>query len=293
MPLIPPGARSTHLDLAGGRVRVLHAEPEEPRDEPPLLLIHGGGSDNAAISWYRLFEQFGSERAIYAPDLPGFGHTDGIAALGGPDRQADFVARVAGALGVTRAVVVGVSMGGDIALNLALHHPGLVDRLVLIGPGGLAPRFGSRITQFAAWGFAQLPDRLLFPLAALANRFVDQALKAMVADVNSLPAETRTEFAVEARRNSASEGYLRYNQATVGRSGMRNNLLPEVHRITAPTLFFHGALDPIVNPRGSQVAVKLMPRARLVLVPECGHWAQLEAPERFEKELREFLGAGR
>ncbi|NLT29745.1 MAG: alpha/beta hydrolase [Propionibacterium sp.] len=293
MPLVPPGARSTHLDLAGGRVRVLRAEPDVHTARPPLLLIHGGGSDNAAISWYRLFEQFGPERAVYAPDLPGFGHTEGIPAPGGPDRQADFVARVAEALGIGRVVVVGVSMGGDIAMNLALRHPHLVDRLVLIGPGGLAPRFGSRTTQFAAWLFAQLPDAALRPLTMLSNRFVAQALKAMVADVDTLPAPVREEFIAEARRNPTSEGYLRYNQATLGRREMRNNLLPQVHRISVPTLFFHGALDPLVNPRGSQVAVRLMPDAELVLVPDCGHWAQVEASERFETELRTFLAAGR
>lgn len=290
MPLIPPGAHSTFVDLDGGRVRVLRADPDpDPAAETPLLLVHGGGSDNAAISWYELFEAFGAERQVIAMDLPGFGYTEGIPALGGPDAMADFVARLAAEVAIDRVVVVGVSMGGDVALNLALRHPDLVQALVLIGPGGLMPRFPSKKMQRAAWTMAQLPDSVLFPMAAMGNRFVDKAIESMVADVDTLPVPVREEFASEARRNPSSEGYLRYNQATLGQNEMRNNLLGEVHRITVPTLFFHGAQDPIVSPRGSQVASRLMPDATLVLVPNCGHWAQLEASALFDAELRSFL----
>ena len=84
-------------------------------------------------------------------------------------------------------------------------------------------------------------------------------------------------------------GYARYNQASLGPRSMRNNLLPVVHRITAPTLFFHGEDDPVVDPEGSLRASRRMPAARLVLVPECGHWAQLEARDRFLTEVRRFL----
>jgi pimeloyl-ACP methyl ester carboxylesterase len=70
---------------------------------------------------------------------------------------------------------------------------------------------------------------------------------------------------------------------------MRNNLLPAVHRITVPTLFFHGEEDPLVDPEGSRRASRLMPDARLVLVPDCGHWAQLESRDRFLAEVRRFL----
>lgn len=289
-PLIPPGARASFIDLDGGRVRLLSAEPAEATSRSPLLLIHGGGSDNAAISWFHMFENFGDGRRVVAMDLPGFGYTEGIEAAGDPRLTADFVARVAAAVGFDRAVVIGVSMGGDIAMNLALRFPLLVERLVLIGPGGLLPRMGSKTAQALVWAATRLPDAVIFPMAAQANKFVDQAVKSMVADVGTLPPEVREEFAKEARRNAASEGYLRYNQATVGRRAMRNNLLPKLHALSTPTLIFHGADDPIVNPRGSQIASRSLPDARLVLVPNCGHWAQLEAADRFEAEVRGFLG---
>ncbi|GAA1462875.1 alpha/beta hydrolase [Nocardiopsis exhalans] len=286
MTFLPPAARAEYLDLDGGRVRVLHSGPA---GAPPLLLVHGGSNDNATISWYRLFEEFGADHHVIAPDLPGFGGTEGIDPLGGPVAQADFLSRLLAGLGVERAVVVGVSMGGDVAMNLALHHPELVRGLVLIAPGGLVERVGNRFTHKAAWWSTRMPDGILFPVVALANRFVGLALRAVVHDVSTMPPEVVAEFRQEALRPGAARGYMRYNQATLGPHGMRNNLLPVVGRITAPALFFHGERDPMVPLEGSRRAVRVMPNARLVTVADCGHWAQLEAHERFVEEVRSFL----
>ncbi|WP_017590894.1 alpha/beta fold hydrolase [Nocardiopsis ganjiahuensis] len=289
MTFLPPAARAEYLDLDGGRVRVLRGGPD---GAPALLLVHGGSNDNAAVSWYRMFGEFGADHRVIAPELPGFGGTVGIDPVGGPTAQADFLARVLSGLGVERAVVVGVSMGGDVAMNLALRHPGLVRGLVLIAPGGLVERVGNRwLTHKGAWWAARMPDAFLFPATALANRFVGVALRAVVHDVSALPPEAVAEFRREALRPGAARGYMRYNQDTLGPHGMLNNLMPVVGRITVPTLFFHGEQDSLVPLEGSRRASELMPNARLVTVPDCGHWAQLEAHERFVEEVRAFLPA--
>lgn len=72
---------------------------------------------------------------------------------------------------------------------------------------------------------------------------------------------------------------------------MRNNLRPVVHRIDVPTLFFHGRGDGLVDPAGSIEAARRMSNARVVLVPDCGHWAQLEAGDAFRDEVQAFLPA--
>ncbi len=290
MGLVPAGSSERFVEVDGGRVRVLESTATPGHGRSPLVLVHGGGTDSAAISWYDVYEAFGADRRVVGLDLPGFGGTEGVAPLGGAPEMADFVVRVAGRLGIRRAVVMGVSMGGDVALNVALRHPVLVEALVLVAPGGLVPVFRNRFVQLSAWLAAQLPDRLLVPLARLANTQVEAALKAMVHDPRRLPPEVVAEFRREASRPGAGLGYARYNQTSLGPRAMRNNLLPVVHRITAPTLFFHGDNDPLVDPQGSHRASRLMPEARLVLVPECGHWAQLESRDRFLAEVRRFLG---
>ena len=275
---IPEGATVTHLDVDGGRARLLRGGSD---DRPSLVLIHGGGTDNAAISWSTVFPVLAEHWQVVAIDLPGFGGSAGIEPVGGPEQLARFVIMVLDRLGLERATCVGVSMGGDVALNLALLAPDRVTGLVLIAPGGLAARVGNRLVHTAAWLGASLPDGLLLPLARLAGHFTGAALRAIVRHPDRLPRDLVDEFVREAKRPGGGIAYGRYNQATIGRTGMINNLLPVVSTITAPTLIVHGCDDPIVDPRGSVHAAELMPAAHLILIDDCGHWVQVEKPASF------------
>lgn len=292
--LLPPGATETWLEHGGGRIRVLRGGPagHDPRtDRLPVVLIHGGGYDNAAISWYEVFGPLASDRLVFAPDLPGFGYTEGIPVTGDVDELADLVIMICRAHGLSRVAVAGISMGGDIALHVALRHSETVAGLVLVAPGGLTERLQSAPAQFAAWLAAQLPDRALFAAGRFAGRFTDSYLTKLVHDPASIPPAVRAEFVREARRKDSGVGYGRYNQATLGPRRMRNNLLADVFRIATPTLFLHGVDDPLVDPAGPAAAVEVMPRAELVLVSDCGHWLPIEAPEIFLGEVTDFLVA--
>ncbi len=286
--LIPPGCSTQHLDHLTGPLRVLHAG--SPTDERlPLVLVHGGGSDNSAISWYRLFEPLSQGREVCAIDLPGFGGSIDATPVGGPESLADVLAESLERLGIKKAVTMGVSMGGDAALNLGLRHPHLVAALVLIAPGGLISVFRNTVTHRSAWLAAEAPDWLLLPATRVANRFVTTALRAMVEDPSTIPPEVIDEFAREARRPKAGIGYARYNQATLGPRRMLNDLTDQIDQITVPTLFFHGANDPLVNVAGSRRAAERMRCARCIVSPHCGHWAQLEAHDLFLAEVAPFL----
>lgn len=288
--LVPPCAKPRSVETRFGLLRVLHASAGlDDARRPPILLIHGGGSDNAGISWFRLMQPLSHNQSVWALDLPGFGGSMGATPVGGPNALAAVALDVMDQLGIGRAIVFGVSMGGDVALNLALHHPERVAGLVLIAPGGLVPTIGNRFTHVLAWLIAQTPDWLLLPTIRLANRFTGAAMAAMVADPASLPSEVAAEFVREASQPRAGIAYARYNQATLGRHGMRNDLSDQVHNITVPTLFFHGAEDRLVPPDASRRAASYMAQSRMVLVPHCGHWAQLEAHDRFMEEVDGFL----
>lgn len=287
-PLIPAGAQALIIDTPTGQLRVLHSAAQGAGGTPAVL-VHGGGSDNAAISWFRAMEPLARDRDVWAMDLPGFGGSIDVPPVGGPRELAAVVIEAMDALGVSKAVVFGVSMGGDVALNVALDHSGSVAGLVLIAPGGIIPVLRNPVTHYFAWLAAQLPDWLLTPMARLANRFVDRALRAMVKDPATLPAEVIPEFAREARHRRGGLAYGRYNQATLGSRRMRNDLSDRVHEITVPTLLLHGEDDPMVDPEGSRRAAARIPRAHLVMVPDCGHWAQLEAHDRFLTEAQALL----
>ena len=226
---------------------------------------------------------------MIAPDLPGFGYTEGIPVTGDPGELADLMITIARSYGLDRLAVAGISMGGDIAMHVALRHPEAVAGLVLVAPGGLTGRLKNAPTQLAAWLAAQLPDRVLYGLGRFAGRFTDTYLSRMVHDPTAIDADVRAEFAREARRPESGVGYGRYNQATLGPRGMRNNLLPDVPRIAAPTLFLHGEDDPLVDPANSAAAAAAMPSAELVLVADCGHWLPIEAPDVFLSAVHDFL----
>jgi pimeloyl-ACP methyl ester carboxylesterase len=292
--LLPPGSTETWLEHDAGRIRVLRGGPpgHDPRtDRLPVVLIHGGGYDNAAISWYEVFGPLATDRLVIAPDLPGFGYTEGLPITGDVDQLADLVIMITREYGLSRVAVAGISMGGDIALHVALRHSEDVAGLVLVAPGGLAERLKNGPTQFAAWMAAQLPDRALYGLGRIAGRFTDRYLTRMVTDPTTIDPAVRAEFIREARRKGSGVGYGRYNQASLGPRRMRNNLLPEVFRLSTPTLFLHGEDDPLVDPANSLAAAEVMPRAELVLVGQCGHWLPIEAPEVFLSEVTDFLVA--
>src|SRR5699024_10149023 len=119
-PLVPPGAEVQRAVASGGSYRVLRGGDRSSR--APVLLVHGGGADNAAISWCRLLGPLGHDREVLAPDLPGFGYTDGIDPQPTGRAMADRLRELLDALGIDEVVVCGVSMGGEVALQFALRH---------------------------------------------------------------------------------------------------------------------------------------------------------------------------
>lgn len=285
--LVPPGAAETFVPAAGGTFRVLRGDHEG--NGTPILVIHGGGSDNAAISWYRLIGALSADHPVIAPDLPGFGYTEGVDLTGTSAGMADQLAALLDELAIERVVVCGVSMGGEVAIQFALRHPERTAALVPVAAGGLIEQWRSPVAHRLAWLATLLPDPILVPMTAFANRFVKTMITRMVKDPASLPQVVVEEFAREARRPRAGYAYGLYNRRSITRQRMINNLLPDVHRITVPTLFFHGTDDPLVPPEGSIEAARLMPDAEIDLVPDCGHWAQLEQHERFLAALRTLL----
>ena len=306
MTLLPPGARETFVPAVGGRWRVLEGE-RSPAGEPaglgerslrrepasleatPILLVHGGGYDAAAISWYRLIGPLAAQRRVIAPDLPGCGGTTGVALPGAPSAAADQLVALLDELGLDRVVACGVSMGGDIALELALRHPARLAGLVCIAPGGLMPSFGSAAMQRLMWLTTRANDRGMALISRLSRPLLARVVRDMVHDPATLPPEAVAEFFAEARRPDGGVAYGSYNRATVGPRGMLNDKSGVVGSIHLPALFFPGRQDGLVSIDGSRRAVAAMPNARLVEVYACGHWAQLEQHDRLLSELTAFL----
>jgi pimeloyl-ACP methyl ester carboxylesterase len=284
--LVPPGAVEEFLSYEDGTVRLLRGGSGL---QVPVVLIHGGGINNAAITWHAVFAHLAEDRRVLALDLPGFGATEGLPVEGSPDLIADQVIAIVRAAGVNRAVFAGLSLGGDVALHLALRHAEAVAGLVLIAPGGLDDLKRNRVRQLSAWASSHLPPTVRTALDKAGSLFVRRYARRMVYDRASIPAAILKELVGEARRRGSGLGDASYNRETIGPTRMRNDLLPDVFRITAPTLFLQGDNDQLVDPQTSVAAAELMPNAEVVLIGQCGHWVQLEAPDVFLTEVGPFL----
>lgn len=265
---------------AGGRFGLHY---HEAGDGPPLVLLHGSGPGVSGWSNFRgnlpvLAETF---RTV-VPDLPGFG----LSPLPEIDRAypriaAEAVRELFDELGIDRAAVLGNSMGGYAAAELALAHPDRVDRLVLMGPGGLAANtFGPDPSE----GARRLFDFMASPSRAAMEAWVDTmvANKKVVDD----------QLIDERLQNALQPGAMEAAMAIFGSLGRFPEEVPlwaRASRITTPTLVTWGRDDRMLPFEGGLFAFRQLPNAELHVFSGCGHWAQVERKDDFERIVTEFV----
>jgi 3-oxoadipate enol-lactonase len=240
---------------------------------PPVVLLHAFPLDGTM--WAPQLAGIERLGPALAPDLPGFGGQP----PGAPDLAAYADAVVAGmdAAGFERAVVVGLSMGGYVALRLLDRHRARVAGLVLADTraeadddAGRARRTG-QAARARAEGVAWLPDALV---PALLGETTRHQRPEVVAEVRARVARADPEGvarALEAMRD-------------------RPDSTPLLATIDVPTLVIVGAEDALTPPATARGLAAAIPGARLEIVPEAGHLANLERPLAFDEVLFDFLG---
>ena len=251
----------------------LHGYDEAGNGEP-LLLVHAGIADRRM--WDDVWPTLTARHRVIRFDLRGYGETplpDGRFTYAA-DAEALLAAR-----GVERAHVVGISMGGGVALDLALAHPERVERLVLVAPVLPGWEWGAAMNAFDAAETAALERGDVAEASWVNVRFwVDGPRPPDVVD----PALRRRVFemqrrAFEADNPNAEAGWLIPN---------RRDRLGEVR---APTLIIVGELDqPDVAEMGNLMA-DAIPDARLVSMAGVAHLPPMEAPEDFARMVLRFL----
>lgn len=252
---------------------------------PPLVLLHGAGPGVSGLSNFRgNLEAFGSRFRTVVVDLPGFG-SSGCPELDRPFPQvaAEAVGRLLDRLAIGPAHVLGNSMGAFVAVELALARPELVDRLVLMGFGGVGVNVLGPVPSeggLRAREFVADPSR---------ERLVAW-LETMVADRSLL-----TEELVEERLASALQPGAIEHMAEVRRSmaaplpadeAPRWALVDQVRR---PTLLTWGRDDRMVPWEHALLPLRRIPDVELHVFSGCGHWAQVERKDDFERVVLEFL----
>jgi 3-oxoadipate enol-lactonase len=240
---------------------------------PPLLLVHGLGY--ARWGWEPVVDELAEAHEVVLFDNRGIGESDAPLGPYTARMLAEDAIAVLDAAGLERAHVLGASLGGMIALQVALDRPERVDRLVLActTPGGA--------------GAAPMPEQTVrlmqeapgLPREVAMRRGVENAL-APGAD----PAVV--ERIMEHRLATAQPLAAWVAQAAAGAAF---DVWDRVGEITAPTLVLTGDLDVVVDPRNSELLAELIPGARLEVFRGTGHLFFWEEPERFVEVVKEFL----
>lgn len=274
--------------LDGLRVRYHRSGPEAtPADGAPVVLLHGGGLDSAALSWRDALPALAADRTVYAPDWPGYGESDPPDGSPSVAYYADVLGRFLDALDLDRVSLVGISMGGGVALGFALDHPSRVERLVAVDSLGLGSRSpGGPLGAM----FVRLPVVNGLPFAAMAQSrwLTAQTLREIVAPEN-LTADLVDEALTELRRPRAAEAWTAFQRNEVGFDGLETDYTDRLADLRPPTLFVHGEDDPLIPVSWSVRAASLAPDAEVRVIPDCGHWPPRERPEEFAEAVRAFL----
>jgi pimeloyl-ACP methyl ester carboxylesterase len=260
------GVHTRHVQAGAFRLRYLEAG-----SGPPLVLVHGLAS-SATQDWGRLVAPLGRRFHVYAPDLPGFGESEQPA---GADysipMQVEALRAFMVAVGVARARVAGLSMGGWIVCRLAGSHPEMVERLVVVDAAGMRPD-GPRIP---AEVFLPHDEEGVLRLLAAVRNNAPVPPSFVARDI--LARWLREEWVVRRALESMSAGRDWLN-GTLGRADM-------------PVLVVWGKQDRLIPVAYANPLAAEFPRAELRILDGCGHVPIADCPEAFDREVLPFLTA--
>jgi pimeloyl-ACP methyl ester carboxylesterase len=237
----------------------------------PILYLHGGAGIALDVPFLDLLAK---QRRVIVPSHPGFGKSSLPDWLDSVDDIVHIYLELMDRLGLTRTDLVGFSIGGWIAADLATKVPERLSRLVLIGPVGVKTGRPDKL---------DIPYVFAIPREKLERlRFHDPAKNA--ADLASMPDE---ELHIVAR-NSETLALLTWEPY------MHNpKLKHRLHRVTVPALFLRGASDGIVSAEYLERYAALIPQARIETVAEAGHLPHVEQPAATAAKVMQFLNSGR
>jgi pimeloyl-ACP methyl ester carboxylesterase len=257
---------------------------------PPLVFVHG-----LSGSWPNWLEQlpvFAAEHRVIALDLPGFGHSPMGAERITISGYARLLDGLCDALAIDAAAVVGNSMGGFIAAELAIAFPERVERLVLVSAAGIST-FDNRgamralpvlrraeriVTAYTGW-MASKSDTV-----ARHPRLRDATMNVVTRHPSRLPAA----LVAEQLRGSGKPGFMQALEANLNYDF--RDRLPE---IACPTLIVWGEEDRLISARDASVFAELIPDSRVVMYKDTGHMSMLERPAAFNALLEDFLESPR
>jgi len=248
-------------EIAGAKIQLLRGG-----NGPPLLFLHGAAGGGV---WLPFLAQLARRFTVYAPAHPGFGRSEEPPWLDAMDDMVHYYLDFLDWLGRPKVRLVGLSLGGWIAAELATLCSHRIDRLVLVDPAGL------RVDGI------QVPDLFaMSPQEVIEHVFARPETAAALYPADPTPAEM--EFMLRQRMALARLAWNPYlHNPKLGR---------RLGRIRVPTLIVWGARDRLFPLEMGKAWAQAIPGARLSVLDDCGHVPPLDDPQAFARTVTRFLG---
>jgi pimeloyl-ACP methyl ester carboxylesterase len=273
---IPHSEFSRFTEIDGVRIHY-----QEKGVGTPLVLLHGFTS--STYSWKDVFEPLSRNFRVITVDLKGFGFS------GKPDgdytrrAQAQLVAHFLDHLKIEKAWIGGNSMGGEVALNVALANPQRVAGLILIDTAGVEVKGGGSLAP----AYVRIPfvGRVLTALALTSDNLVREGLEKSFFDDAKITGE-RVAYYYRPLRT-------RGGQLAALRARTQADQFPiekDLGKVNARTLIIWGAEDALIPLAAGRTMNSLIKNSKLVIIEKCGHVPQEEMPERVIEEVMSFIG---
>lgn len=249
---------------------------------PPLVLLHGLGA--SLVAWCRNISPLSERYTVYAPDLPGHGESAKPDVTYNLELGIRFVLQFLEALSLERVVLVGNSMGGLLALATALRQPDRMQALVLVDAAGLGRELAWPLRLASLPGIGRVLDALD---VRSRRRFmrrvfhrperVEPTVYGELLRVRKLPGVRR------ALLSALRDG--------VTLLGLRSSLvlLDDSVRPPVPTLVLWGQEDQIIPVEHARRVARQVPEVWVRILPDCGHWPQMEQDKAFNQTVLAFL----
>src|SRR5215216_1993796 len=256
-----------------------------------ILLLHGGGYDSASISYGPSIGPISQSHRVFAPDWPGYGESDKPNTSYTTEYYETFLGHLMDALGLEKASLIGISMGGAISLGFSLHSPQRVEKLVLVDSHGLGKEVPGRVVSYA---MVRLPllNRLVWTLMSRSRTMVKGSLRTVFHDPQFVSSSLVEEDFQAAKKTESGKAWRSWQRSEIGVGGFRTNFVDELHTLAVPTLILHGAEDRYVPVSWARRARTLIEDSELSVIPQCGHWLTREKPTEFSRAVLGFLARG-
>lgn len=269
---MPKSLTEERVDTPIGKIQVLRAGEGDP-----IVYFHSAAGETT----HGALEELADDHEVIVPVFPGFGESEGLDEIDGVEDTVFHLLDVWPVLGLESPTVLGLSLGGWLAAELATRYPERVGRLILVNPVGLHID-GQPIKEI----FGRPPNELAEDMFADQSHPIAQSMHMLAkwtGDVGQ-GTELPLEMVLPMYKTLSATAKLGWDPY------LHNpKLRKRLRRITAPTLVVRGGQDGLVPAVYSETFAAEIPGARLEVVPDAAHLLPLERPAELAGLVREFL----